>query len=68
VELTKEQLAILGHTAHRAAGGLYCGDSADMQSLVAAGLTQSAGRKSFVPGEYFSLTDEGREALKAKTL
>ena len=59
-----EQLAILDHTAHRAAGGLYCGDSPDMQELVAAGLMVSAGRKSFVPDEYFGMTGAGREAMK----
>ena len=62
--LSKEQLAILNHTAYRAAGGLYCGDSPDMQGLVAAGLMVSAGKKSFVPDEYFRITGEGREALK----
>ena len=64
-QLNKEQLAILDHTAHRAAGGLYCGDSPDMQKLVDAGLMVSAGRKSFVPDEYFRMTSKGRETLKA---
>lgn len=63
--LTKKQVSILDHTAHRAAGGLYCGDSPDMQGLVALGMMVSAGRKSFVPDEYFRMTGKGREALKA---
>ena len=63
-QLNKEQLAILDHTAHRAAGGLYCGDSSDMQELVEAGLMVSAGRKSFVLDEYFRMTGKGREVLR----
>jgi len=64
MELNREQIAILDHTAHRAAGGYYCGDSPDMQALVAAGIMVSAGRKSFVPDEYFRMTGKGREALR----
>lgn len=63
--LTKEQRSILHHTEHRAAGGLYCGGGKDMDVLVAAGLMQSAGRKSFVPDEYFRITAAGRNALNA---
>ena len=61
--LTNSQASILEHTSERAAGGLYCGDSADMQALVSAGLMQEAGRKSFVPDPYFKLTAAGRAAL-----
>jgi len=61
--LNKEQMAILAHTVTRAAGGLYCGDSRAMRELVASGLMQSAGRKSFVPDEYFQITAEGQKAL-----
>lgn len=63
--LTKSQLEILKHTRDRSAGGYYCGDSPDMQALVAAGLMVSAGRKSFVPDEYFKLTQAGHDALKS---
>ncbi len=63
-ELTREQIAILDHTVKRAAGGLYCGSGKDMDVLVAAGLMQSAGRKSFVPDEYFRVTSAGRAALQ----
>lgn len=63
--ITNNQREILEHTAYRAAGGFYCGDSDDMQKLVELGLMTSAGKKSFVPDEYFKLTNAGREALKA---
>ena len=68
MELNREQFEILDHTVHRAAGGLYCGDSPDMQELVKAGFMQSAGRKSFVPDEHFRITGKGREALRLATL
>ncbi len=64
VKLNNEQRDILDHTANRAAQGLYCGDSPDMQSLVKHGLMVSAGRKSFVPDEFFSITTKGKQALK----
>jgi hypothetical protein len=64
LKLTKEQLAILKHTSGRAPGGLYCGDSPDMQILVKEGLMESAGHKSFVPDEYFRLTNKGKMELK----
>ena len=63
MELSKEQVAIMHHTACRAVAGLYCGDSPDMQKLVEAGLMECAGQKSFVPDPYFRLTGKGREAL-----
>jgi hypothetical protein len=62
--LSRKQIDILRHTENRAAGGLYCGGGADMDALVAAGLMQSAGRKSFVPDEYFRITTAGRKTLK----
>lgn len=64
--ITSNQQEILEHTAYRAAGGFYCGDSDDMQELVRLGLMVSAGRKPFVPDEYFKLTSKGREVLKGK--
>jgi len=51
------------HTRDHAAGGFYCGGSAEMRELVAAGYMESAGRKSFVPDEYFKLTSKGRQRL-----
>ena len=63
MNLTNNQRDILDHTAHRAAGGFYCGDSKDMQVLVQLGLMVSAGKKSFVVDEYFKLTFEGRKVL-----
>ena len=66
--LTREQREILYHTEHRAAGGFYCGGGPDMDALVAAGLMQSAGHKSFVPDEYFRITSAGRAALRAQNV
>lgn len=63
--LTREQREILYHTEHRAAGGYYCGGGEEMDALVAAGLMQSAGHKSFIPDEYFRITSAGRAALRA---
>lgn len=62
--LTREQRDILHHTVHRAAGGFYCGGGKDMDVLVSRGLMRSAGRKSFVPDEYFAITVAGRVALR----
>jgi hypothetical protein len=59
-----EQWDILYHTQYCAAGGYYCGGGKDMDALVAAGLMESAGRKSFVPDEYFRITGAGRTALR----
>jgi len=61
MKLTNEQIEILEHTAHRATGGLYCGDSSDMQKLIAAGMMESAGRKSFVPDAYFRMTQKAKD-------
>jgi len=65
--LSLGQLDILMHTGNSAAGGLYCGDSADMQELVRKGLMVSAGRKSFAPDEYFKLTKHGKAVLEKLT-
>ena len=64
MNLTSEQRDILEHTLHRSPQGLFCGDSQDMRSLVAAGLMEKAGKKSFVPDAYFRITPKGKEALK----
>jgi hypothetical protein len=63
MELNKKQVEILDHTARRAANGRYCGDSPNMQALVAAGLMVSLGKAAWCPDEYFGITKEGREAL-----
>lgn len=62
--LNNEHHAILYHTMNRAFGRLYCGDSTEMQELVQAGLMVSAGKKSFAPDEYFTITYEGKQALE----
>ena len=64
--VTRSQLEILDHTEHRAAGGLYCGGSPDMDALVAAGLMEFAGRKSFVPDAYYRITSKGRALLRSQ--
>ena len=67
MRINKEKIAIMDHTVHRAAGGVYCGDSRDMQEMVDDGLMESAGKKSFVPSEYFRITARGRGVLQAGT-
>jgi len=67
MKLNKEQIAILEHTANHAVNGIYCGNSADMKTLVSLGLMKSAGRKSFVPDEYFCLTGEGVKYINEKS-
>lgn len=61
--LTKVHIDIMEHALNRAPNGYFCGDSPAMQELVADGLMAYAGRKSFVPDPYFTLTRKGREAL-----
>ena len=61
--LEKEHIEILKHTKHRAANGLYCGDSPEMTELCNNGLMEYAGRTSFVPDPYYRLTDEGNKIL-----
>ena len=39
-----------------------------MQELVTAGLMEFAGRKSFVPDDYFKLTSKGREAIRVASV
>jgi hypothetical protein len=62
--LSREQKDILWHTATRAAGGLYCGNSPEMLELEEAGLMQAVGKKAFVPDEYFRITPEGLEVFE----
>ncbi len=65
--MTTNQREIIEHTAYRAAGRMYCGDSEDMQKLVSMGLMVSAGHKTFVADEYFTLTGAGCKALEETT-
>ena len=55
-----EQIEIMKHTADNR---FYCGDSPEMKELVKKGMMESAGRKSFVPDEYFALTKSGKDYL-----
>jgi hypothetical protein len=66
MNLTSAHIDILKHTRDRAAGGFYCGDSPEMQELVAGGYMAYAGRKSFVPDPYFRLTGKGMAALAGR--
>lgn len=61
MELTSEHIEILKHTQKN---GLFCGDGPEMKQLCEFKLMESAGRKSFVPDEYFRITDEGNDVLK----
>jgi hypothetical protein len=63
--ISREQLDILDHTEHRAPGGFFCGGGPDMDALVAAGLMEFAGRKSFVPDAYYRITSKGRAVLRS---
>ena len=62
VKLTREHVGIMKHTLS-ATRGLYCGDGKEMQELVGWGFMRSAGWLSFVPDEYFRITNAGRKAL-----
>ena len=62
-ELNAEQKSILEHTNKVR---IFCGDSPDMKILCDKGLMESAGRKSFVPDEYFMITNNGISELQKK--
>jgi len=64
MKLTPDQLNILDHTAHRGAGGRYCGNSKAMQELVEMGLMQSLGRVAWCPDEYFCMTKAGKAEME----
>lgn len=63
MELTNEHISILEHTNYKASGKMYCGDSKEMQELCGMKLMRSLGRKSFVPDEYFTITQKGKEII-----
>lgn len=63
MKLTKNQVEIIDHAYYRAANKMFCGDSKDMQELCKNGLMKYAGKKSFVPSPYFTITRKGIEAL-----
>jgi len=60
MELNNEQKAIIEHTIKN---GIFCGGSKDMDKLCEGGLMESAGKKSFVPDEYYRVTSDGKKAL-----
>lgn len=64
IKLTREHLSILLHTRDRAAHRFYCGGSPEMNDLVLLGLMVYAGRKSFVPDDYFTITGDGLSLIQ----
>ncbi len=58
--LNNEQKEIIEHTMRN---GLFCGGSKDMDKLVADGLMEYAGEKSFVPDPYYRVTTKGKQAI-----
>jgi len=64
IKLNKEEKDILKHTLERAANKRFCGGSPDMDSLVDKGLMKDLGKVSFVPDNYYTITQEGEAALK----
>ncbi len=68
MSISRSQLDILHHTEHRAAGGFYCGGGPDMDALVACGMMEFAGRKSFVPDAYYRITSKGRAMLRSQII
>jgi hypothetical protein len=61
--LSDEEVAILRHTP-TCAQGRYCGDSQEMQNLVARGMMEPLGKTAWCPDPYFGLTNYGRKVLK----
>jgi len=57
--MTDEQREILIHTAERAAGHLYYGDSAAMQGLVTMGFMEFVGEPGFCEDKVFTWTTKG---------
>lgn len=62
--LNSEQRYILQHTAHRAAGGRYCGGSPDMDRLVELGYMEYLGTPGWCPDPFYGITRAGREVLR----
>lgn len=62
MELNTEHIVILKHTA-MTNGGLYCGDSKEMQELVTAGLMEAVGQPPWCQYTYFHLTQAGKDWL-----
>ena len=67
LKLNDEHIAIMRHTATRAARGMYCGDSPEMKELTEAGLMVCMGKPSYCHDPYFSLTPAGRARLAEET-
>lgn len=63
MNLTSEHIAIMKHTATRAAGGMYYGDSPEMRELEKAGLMVFMGKPAFSHDPVFSLTTAGKDIV-----
>ena len=63
IKLNDEHIAIMRHTATRAARGMYCGDSPEMKDLTSAGLMVCMGKPAYCHDPYFSLTAAGKAKL-----
>lgn len=63
MKFSNEHLGILRHTSRVSANGLFCGNSKEMEELCKEGLMKSAGKKLFVPEEYFAITRKGIEVV-----
>lgn len=61
--LTKEQVGILDHTLHRAAGGRFCGGGKDMDHLVEIGYMQYIGTPAWADDPFYAITRAGRKAF-----
>lgn len=60
--LRSEHVEIMKHTLKN---GRFCGDSSEMKDLCKLGLMKSLGWCSFVPDEYFGITNKGKQALES---
>ncbi len=56
------EFSVLVHTQKN---GRFNGETAEVKSLVEKGLLKNIGRPSWVPEDYFVLTEEGKGFLKA---
>lgn len=63
MDLTKEHIEILKHTAYRAARHMYCGDSPEMQELVEAGYMKYLGTVAWCEDKFFTITPNGLTLL-----
>ena len=68
MNLSKQHIAILNHTAHVAAGGRFCGGGEVMEELVDIGLMKYIGKVAWCPDKFYTITDKGFGVLEGKVL